>query len=43
MRSEQALSGAGWELLNDQAALSGNVEPHIEGEAEKTEKNYCMF
>lgn len=37
MRSEQALSGAGWELLSDQAALSGSVDPHIEGEAEKTE------
>ena len=38
MRSEQALSGAGWELLNDKEALHGNVEPHIEGEAEKTAK-----
>ena len=36
MRSEQALSGAGWELLFDEAALSGNVNPEIDGEAEKT-------
>ncbi len=36
MRSEQALSGAGWELLNDQSALAGIVDSHIEGEAEKT-------
>lgn len=38
MRSEQALSGAGWELLNDKKALNGNVDPHIEGEAEKTKQ-----
>ena len=36
MRSEQALSGAGWELLYDEAALSGDVNPEINGEAEKT-------
>jgi len=36
MRSEQALSGAGWQLLFDQQALSGNVNPNIDGEAEKT-------
>ena len=36
MRSEQALSGAGWELLLDEAALGGNVNPDIDGEAEKT-------
>lgn len=36
MRSEQALSGAGWELLLDQEALGGNVNPEIDGEAEKT-------
>ena len=36
MRSEQALSGAGWQLLFDQQALSGNVNPNIEGEADKT-------
>ena len=36
MRSEQALSGAGWELLFDQSALSGDVNPEIAGEAEKT-------
>jgi aspartate-semialdehyde dehydrogenase len=36
MRSEQALSGAGWKLLFDEAALAGNVNPEIDGEAEKT-------
>lgn len=36
MRSEQALSGAGWELLNNEAARLGEVTPHIPGEAEKT-------
>ena len=36
MRSEQALSGAGWQLLFDQQALSGKVNPNIDGEAEKT-------
>ena len=36
MRSEQALSGAGWQLLFDQQALSGNVNPNIDGEADKT-------
>ena len=36
MRSEQALSGAGWELLFDEQALAGKVDPHIENEAEKT-------
>ena len=36
MRSEQALSGAGWELLLDESALGGNVNPEIDGEAEKT-------
>ena len=36
MRSEQALSGAGWELLFDEQALAGKVNPHIENEAEKT-------
>ena len=30
MRSEQALSGAGWELLFDEQALAGKVNPHIE-------------
>ena len=35
MRSEQALSGAGWKLLSDKKALSGNVNPYIENEAEK--------
>ncbi len=36
MRSEQALSGAGWELLFDEQALAGKVNPYIENEAEKT-------
>lgn len=36
MRSEQALSGAGWELLSNPEAITGRVNPHIEGEAEKT-------
>ena len=36
MRSEQALSGAGWSLLFDDDALAGRVNPSIEGEAEKT-------
>ena len=36
MRSEQALSGAGWQLLFDEDALGGNVNPEIDGEAEKT-------
>ena len=36
MRSEQALSGAGWELLFNEQALAGKVSPHIEKEAEKT-------
>jgi len=35
MRSEQALSGAGWELLHDADALCGQLNSHIEGEAEK--------
>ena len=44
MRSEQALSGAGWRLLNDEKALAGQVDPHIEGEAYKTaaELRYCL-
>ena len=36
MRSEQALSGAGWQLLHDNDALRGNVNPEIPGEAVKT-------
>lgn len=36
MRSEQALSGAGYELLFDKEALAGNVNPEIDGEADKT-------
>jgi aspartate-semialdehyde dehydrogenase len=31
----QALSGAGWRLLFDEEALSGNVDPFIPGEEEK--------
>ena len=36
MNSEQALSGAGYELLLDEQALSGNHPSNIPGEAEKT-------
>ena len=36
MRSEQALSGAGWRLLFDENALSGIVDPEIADEARKT-------
>ena len=36
MNSEQALSGAGYELLLDERALSGNHPSNIPGEAEKT-------
>jgi len=35
MRSEQALSGAGWRLLHDQDAHAGHLSPDIPGEAEK--------
>ncbi|MBT6845474.1 MAG: hypothetical protein HOA11_06965 [Euryarchaeota archaeon] len=35
MRSEQALSGAGWRLLFDEDANNGILEPEIPGEAEK--------
>ena len=35
MRSEQALSGAGWKLLDDEEANNGKVNPEIPGEAEK--------
>lgn len=35
MRSEQALSGAGWRLLYNQDAHSGHLSPDIPGEAEK--------
>ena len=35
MRSEQALSGAGWRLLFNQEANDGRVDPEIPGEAEK--------
>jgi len=33
--TRQALSGAGWQLLNDKNALEGNVNPFIPGEEEK--------
>jgi len=36
MRSEQALSGAGWRLLFDEEALAGSVDPEIPDEARKT-------
>jgi len=36
MRSEQALSGAGWRLLFDENALAGVVDPEIPDEATKT-------
>ena len=36
MRSEQALSGAGWELLFDPDAIAGKQDPEIPGEADKT-------
>lgn len=36
MRSEQALSGAGWELLFDPEAIAGKQDPEIPGEADKT-------
>ena len=36
MRSEQALSGAGYGLLQSQSALEGNHPSEIPGEAEKT-------
>ena len=36
--SEQALSGAGWRLLNDRSALSGKVDSNIPGEAEKIDE-----
>ena len=36
MRSEQALSGAGWQLLFDEQALMGNHQKSILGESEKT-------
>lgn len=35
--SQQALSGGGWELLNNPEAQKGNVDPHIPGEEEKVE------
>lgn len=35
MRSEQALSGAGWRLLYNQEANDGHVDPKIPGEAQK--------
>ncbi len=42
--TEQALSGAGWRLLSSQEARDGNVDPNIEGEAEKiTEELLHLF
>ena len=35
IHTRQALSGAGWRLLFDEEALSGNVNPLIPGEEEK--------
>ena len=35
IHTRQALSGAGWRLLYDEEALSGNVNPLIPGEEEK--------
>ena len=35
IHTRQALSGAGWKLLFDEDALSGNVNPMIPGEEEK--------
>ena len=35
MRSEQALSGAGWQLLSDEDAKNGRLDTAIPGEAEK--------
>ena len=36
--TEQALSGGGWRLLNDQSALSGNFDPEIPDEARKIDQ-----
>lgn len=40
MRSEQALSGAGWRLLFDEQALRGELDPAIPGEAEKVHEEF---
>ncbi len=40
MRSEQALSGAGWRLLFDEKAINGEVDPEIPGEAEKVHEEF---
>lgn len=40
MRSEQALSGAGWRLLFDEKAVRGEVNPDIPGEAEKVHDEF---
>lgn len=40
MRSEQALSGAGWKLLFDEQAMSGGLDPEIPGEAEKVHEEF---
>ena len=40
MRSEQALSGAGWKLLEDEDARNGSPNPEIPGEAEKVVQEF---
>ena len=40
MRSEQALSGAGWRLLFDEKAMNEKLEPSIPGEAEKVHEEF---
>jgi len=40
MRSEQALSGAGWKLLEDEDARNGYPNPEIPGEAEKVVQEF---
>ncbi len=40
MRSEQALSGAGWRLLYDEQAMTGELNPAIPGEAEKVHEEF---
>ena len=40
MRSEQALSGAGWRLLFDEKAMDGKLDSAIPGEAEKVHEEF---
>lgn len=40
MRSEQALSGAGWRLLFDKSVDEGNLDSSIPGEAEKVAEEF---